>query len=127
MKRDYRITDKGHVCWLDGRWTVFGWGRTTGEYAQLKKANKKEIKEFEYKEKKRKLEREARVSRESELLALCGLSHDDFSRFRGVAREGDKLIVDTRENGTNTRSVGAIRNLNYESSHADDGDSTYEW
>ena len=64
---------------------------------------------------------------EAELLALCGLKHSDFVRFRGVYREGGELVVKTRENGVNMRSVNALRNPNYVRSVTDDFDSTFEY
>ncbi len=69
---------------------------------------------------------ERQAAAESELLALCGLTHGDFVRFRNVYRDGGTLHVETRENGVDAVSVGAIRNPNYRSQHTDDGDCTYE-
>lgn len=69
-----------------------------------------------------KREREAR---EAALLALCGLTHADFVRFREVDRFGDDLQVTTRENGVNAVSADAIRNPNYRDRRTDEGDETY--
>jgi hypothetical protein len=65
--------------------------------------------------------------KEKELLSLCGLVPEDFVRFRGVSREGNELVVETRENGVSMRSVNAIRNVNYISSKPDEFDRTYEY
>jgi hypothetical protein len=88
-----------------------------------------EIQHFEAEESRIKTERAERLRKETELLALCGLTHNDFARFRSVelSEDGTELFVATRENGMDQRSVAAIRNQNYKSSHADEFDSTYEW
>jgi len=79
---------------------------------------------------RREEEEQKRNEKERELLALCGLKHDDFVRIRDVfidKNEPGVLCVSTRENGVNGRSVEAIRNSNYLSSEPDEGDRTYEW
>ena len=92
----------------------------------LTPATAKQIAMFHAERKRIKKERARWDAQNDALLSLCGLSKSDFSRFREVWREDTVLYVYTRENGMNTRSVGAIRNACYVSSRADDGDSTYE-
>lgn len=84
-----------------------------------------EIAAFESKEAEIAARRQAEHDQEAALLALCGLSHDDFVRFRSVYRDGEILHVSTRENGANDISVNAIRNATYSSRENDEGDSTY--
>lgn len=85
------------------------------------------ITEYEKEEKQRKIIAQEKEKKEKELLSLCGLTHGDFVRFRCVWREGNELVVETRENGVHQRSVNAIRNVNYMSSEPDDFDITYEY
>ena len=110
----------------DGWYEYASGGRMTWKRPGLRDATPDEVEAWKSRRAEVAKNRANAAEREATLLALCGLSHSDFSRFRGVYREGDILCVETRENGTNTRSVGAIQNPHYLRSSADDFDSTYE-
>jgi hypothetical protein len=103
------------------------WGRRSPvDYTNTVPASPSEIDNFETIEKERKEKREKAKKAEANLLSLCGLTHDDFVRFRDVSRFQNILYVSTRENGMGERSIKAIKNKNYIRSQADDGDPTYE-
>ena len=87
----------------------------------------REIHKFERKEAEIAQNRALQNEKETKLLELCGLGHDDFVRFRGVYRDGEILHVETRENGVGARSSDAIKNPNYLRSYPDQFDTTYEY
>lgn len=84
-----------------------------------------EIAEFENNEKERRRQEREQVSRELEMLNLCGLTHDDFVRFRGCWIEDGCLFVRTRENGIDSISTEAVRNSDFLNRQTDDCDHTY--
>jgi hypothetical protein len=117
-----------HVGYLQGDDFFHALGyQCTVDLMNLVPATATEIMDYVVKEKQQEEQRIAREKRESELLALCGLKHEDFIRFRGVDRKDNILHVYTRENGIGERSSEAIKNPNYIESCPDDYDSTYEW
>jgi hypothetical protein len=117
----------GHIGYIEENWFCgLSYKTNLVNKEEFTKPSQEEINEFLKEEKENLENRESQLRKEVELLFLCGLTHSNFIRFRGVEREGDKLIVWTRENGVNERSVDAIRNKHYLSSCADDFDSTYE-
>jgi hypothetical protein len=128
------IVDGTSTCWYEdgspNTLRYIGHGTSGGGVAESirnsRPATEHEVAEFQLMEAVRKREYEQQREAEAALLALCGLTHDDFCRFRGAWREDDNLFVSTRENGVDGVSVSAIRNPNYISQHPDDGDSTYE-
>jgi len=117
------VTEHGYE--YAGGGAVFS-GGAAEECERARAATDEEVAAFRVKREEVKARRVRQHELEAEFLALCGLTHGDFSRFRSVFRDGDVLHVETRENGTNTRSVGAIRNPHYLRSCADDFDGTYE-
>lgn len=119
----------GSVGYIDGNMVHFN-GYCVGPYREQENTfdvTATEIVKFQEEEQRRIVAAQEQEKKESDLLALCGLTHSDFVRFRGVRREGDDLVVETRENGVSMRSVSAIRNIHYKSSEPDDFDSTYEY
>lgn len=124
--REYKKDDRGSVGYVDGPYFHYQSHMRSPIPTTLIDATAEEVAEFEAKEAKWNARQERIHKHEAELLALCGLTHGNFCRFRGVSKEDGKLYVSTRENGVNSRSVDAIRNANYESSCSDDFDSTYE-
>jgi len=119
----------GSVGYIDGTMVHFN-GYCVGPYREQENTfdvTATEIVKFHEEEQRRLAAEQERKKKESGLLALCGLTHSDFVRFRGVYREGDELVVETRENGVSMRSVNAIRNIHYKSSEPDDFDTTYEY
>lgn len=132
MAERYVVLERtGVVRVLDGGYEFASGGQAYGGSAALRldtarAATDVEVAEFLAKRAEVEARRKCQAEDEAALLALCGLSHGDFSRFCSVYLDGDVLYVRTRENGTNTRSVGAIRNPAYLRSAADDFDSTYE-
>jgi hypothetical protein len=126
-KRNWVKNHLGHIGYIEeNRFCGFSYKTDIMNEDKYTKPSQEEINEFLKKEKENLENCESRLRKEVQLLFLCGLSHSDFVRFRDVEREGDKLIVWTRENGVNERSVDAIRNKHYLNSCADDFDSTYE-
>ena len=118
----------GVVGYIKGNmfWTV-GYGHGPVVEDEYTPATPEEIERFKKEKKEHEQKLQALHDKEAKLLARAGLKHEDFVRFRGCYIEGDKLIVETRENGVNERSVEAIRNPNYITSYPDDGDPTYEY
>lgn len=127
--RKYVKNKRVRVGYLTDKDNMFhGVGYMTSlDMDDLVDATDEEIEAFERKEKERQDRRLEMHKKEKELLSLCGLSHNDFVRFRNVYKYENKLHVETRENGVGGRSVDAIRNENYITSHADSFDSTYEY
>ena len=126
----YRVGDTVYRLTGDSRRAEHASGSATYPAHDLAKrgpASQADIDAFQAERKRVEDDRRRCEDEEDRLLALSDLTRGDFCRLRDVFLEGGKLYVSTRENGVDARSVGAIRNANYITSHPDEGDRTYEW